>query len=241
MPVEVISLLIATFLGGLLQVGIGIGFSVIVGPLLFLTIGAARAVPLLLLLNVVVSLIATPGTVGVQDRRPVIRLALACIVGIAVGMVIYPYLSETVVLVIAGTMLVVGALVAFLPASKTGKRMILPISGLSGLATVWAATPGPLMALGLIMADYPAAKVRKLVQPIALIGYSVALLLHGPAGWAYVADQPMLPLYVAAAVAGSLLGRVLGPYLPKVVISGGIRAVSLIAGMVLIYRAVSMA
>jgi uncharacterized membrane protein YfcA len=241
MPAELILLLGATMSGGLLQVGIGIGFSVLVGPLLFLTIGPASAVPLLLLLNVVVSLIATPGAVTAQDRTPVFRLALACVAGIAIGIVIYPYLSPATVLAIAGTMLVVGALVAFLPVSEAGKRAILPVSGLSGLATVWAATPGPLMALGLIMAGHPGARVRKLVQPIALIGYSVALLLHGPAGWAYIVDQPMLAWYLAAAIIGSLLGRMLGPALPQVVISSGIRAISLIAGMVLIYRAFTLA
>jgi uncharacterized membrane protein YfcA len=240
MTPEVAFLLIVTLIGGLLQVGIGIGFSVIVGPLLFLSIGTQSAVPLLLLLNVVVSAIATPGTVTPQDRRVVMKSALACIVGIVLGILVYGSLSEAAVLAIAGGLLIIGALSTFLPISHAGGRAVLPVAGLSGLATVWAATPGPLMALGLILADYPAAKVRKLVQPIALIGYSVALLLHGATGWAYISGQPLLAGLLVATVAGSLMGRFLGPKLPKTVISSGIRGTSLIAGVVLIYRALSL-
>jgi uncharacterized membrane protein YfcA len=240
MPYDLIVLVIAIALGGLLQVGIGIGFSVIVGPILFLSIGTESAVPLLLLLNVVVSIIAVPGTVERTDRRPVAKAALACTAGIVVGIMIYPYMSEAAVLAIAGGLLLIGALSTFLPASAAGKRAFLPISGLSGLATVWAATPGPLMALGLILADYPATKIRKLVQPVALIGYSIALVLHGFDGWSHISDQPQVPIYLAAAVLGSVAGRWLGPSLPRMIISGGIRGVSLIAGTVLLYRALTL-
>jgi len=240
MPLDLLILLTATALGGLLQVSIGIGFSVIVGPLLFLSIGTESAVPLLLLLNVVVSIIAVPGTVSVADRRPVTTAALACVVGIVAGIAVYSLLSEAAVLAIAGGLLVVGALITFLPITHAGKRAFVPVSVLSGLATVWAATPGPLMALGLILADYPPAKIRKLVQPIALIGYSVALLLHGGTGWGHITGEPNLVAYLIAAVIGSLVGRILGPSLPRAIIANGIRAVSLIAGAVLLYRALAL-
>ncbi len=241
MPIELSLLLIAAALGGLLQVGIGIGFSIIAGPLLFLAFGAQAAVPLLLLLNVVVSLVGVPGTLGLRDRAAVGKAAAACVAGIAVGIVIYPNLGEPAVLTIAGGLLVVGALIAMLPPINAGAHAIHPVSGLSGLATVWAATPGPLMALGLMLAGHPAGRVRKLVQPIALIGYCVALLLHGPSGWGHLINQPNLAGFLSATVAGSLLGRLLGPSLPGAVISNGIRAISLISGIILIYRALTLA
>jgi hypothetical protein len=53
MPFDLILLVAAIGLGAMLQVGIGIGFSIIVGPLMFVQIGTQAAVPLLLLLNVV--------------------------------------------------------------------------------------------------------------------------------------------------------------------------------------------
>lgn len=235
MPPDLILLIAAIGLGAMLQVGIGIGFSIIVGPLMFVQIGTVSAVPLLLLLNVVVSLIAVPGTVRRSDWPVVRSAAIACCIGILAGIAIYPLFSEAMVLAIAGVLLVIGAVSTILPASDAGKRAFLPICGLSGLATVWAATPGPLMALGLILSDYPAAIVRKLVQPIALIGYSVAFVLHAFGGWD---AHPMLMAFLGATVLGSLAGRWIGPNLPRQVITSGIRGISLLAGLVLLYRAV---
>jgi uncharacterized membrane protein YfcA len=237
MSVDLIVLFAAIGLGAMLQVGIGIGFSIIVGPLLFLQIGTQAAVPLLLLLNVVVSVIAVPGTVRREDWPVIKSAAIACVIGILVGIAIYPLFSEAMVLTIAGGLLVIGAMSTMLPASAAGKRAFLPICGLSGLATVWAATPGPLMALGLILSDYPAAIVRKLVQPIALIGYSVAFALHALDGNAF---HPMTLGFLGITVVGSFAGRWIGPNLPRQAITSGIRGISLLAGIVLIYRAVTL-
>lgn len=235
MPFDLILLIAVIGAGAMLQVGIGIGFSIIVGPLMFVQIGTQAAVPLLLLLNVVVSVIAVPGTVRRTDWPVIKPAALACVLGIVAGIAIYPLFSEAMILAIAGGLLLIGAFSTLLPASSAAKRAFLPICGLSGLATVWAATPGPLMALGLILSDYPAAAVRKLVQPIALIGYSAALALHAVGGFD---SHPMLPAFLAATVVGSLAGRWIGPNLPRQVITLGIRGISMLAGLVLIYRAV---
>lgn len=240
MPIELILALIAILLGSILQVGIGIGFSIIAGPLLLLQLGTEVGVPLLLLLNVTVSAVASPGTVTRLDRRIIAIAALGSIIGIGLGILIYPSLSEAMVLAIAGVMLVAGALVTFLPVTPSGQRALLPVSGLSGLATVWAATPGPLMALGLILANQPISRVRTLVQPIALIGYSVALLLHATTGLDHLWSNPNLILFLAITVFGSLLGRWIGPKLPVRLISGGIRTVSLIAGLILVNRAFNL-
>lgn len=238
MPIDMIILLATITLGALLQVGIGIGFSIVVGPLLFLQIGTESAVPILLLLNMVVSAVAVPGTVKRIDRRVVLTATLASILGIGLGIVIYPFLTEAMVLAIAGGLLVLGAVSTILPITTKGKRTLLPISGLSGLATVWAATPGPLMALGLILANYPVEKVRKLVQPIALVGYSLAFLLHATVSWDRIVSNPQLSMLLAATVFGSIVGRWVGPILPRVVISNGIRGISLLAGLLLLYRAI---
>jgi uncharacterized membrane protein YfcA len=238
---ELAILLVAVALGGAMQVGIGIGFSVIVGPLLFLGVGASTAVPLLLLLNVVVSLVAVPGSVGRADWRLMGKAVLGTVAGIIAGIGVYPYLSEAALFGIAGGLLVLGALSTLLPVSPAGGRAFVPIAGLSGLATVWAATPGPLMALGLILAGQPPQAVRKLVQPVALVGYAVALALHGTTGWARIGAEARLVPLLAAAVAGSFAGRLLGPVLPRGIIASGIRAVSLLAGLVLLYRALNPA
>lgn len=240
MPFDLVIILSVIAIGALLQVGIGIGFSIVVGPLMFLQLGTETAVPLLLLLNVVVSLVATPGSFQRSEIRVVGMSALACVLGIGVGILIYPHLTEAMVLAIAGVLLVIGAMTTLLPKTKMGEQILLPVSGLSGLATVWAATPGPLMAVGLILSGRSMSQVRRLVQPIALVGYGVALILHMVNGWDQIADSPNLMTFLVVTVLGSLLGRWVGPKLPHVLISNGIRGISLFAGIILLYRAVSL-
>lgn len=233
-------LLLAVFFGALLQVGIGIGFSILVGPIIFVQIGTASGVPLLLLLNIVVSAVATPGSIKKTEHSIVARTAIASTIGIGIGILIYQILSEAMVLAIAGGLLILAALSTFLPVSNWGKRAFLPVSGLSGLATVWAATPGPLMALSLILAGFPAEKIRTLVQPIALIGYSVAFGLHMLATGYKTLDYPQVIILLGIAVCGSIAGRKLGPYLPQSLITNGIRGLALLAGVILILRATEL-
>lgn len=236
MPFDVSLILIAIVIGAALQVGISIGFSIIAGPLLMLHLGTQSAVPMLLLLNIVVSVVAVPGSIGRADRGIVMKSAFGCIIGIGVGIAIYPKLTETIILGVAGTVLIIGAMTTLLPIAAAGKRAFLPVSGLAGLATVLAAMPGPLMALGLILSGHPMANVRKLVQPIAMIGYCVAFALHASSSGAALVSNPLLLKFLIATVIGSLVGRLIGPKLPKGIISNGIRLTSLLAGLILLYR-----
>lgn len=240
MPIDLLVFLFVIAIGALLQVGIGIGFSIVVGPLLFLQLGTETAVPMLLLLNFIVSLVAVPGSFQKSESRAVGLSAIACVVGIGAGISIYPYLSEATVLAIAGTLLAFGAMTTLLPKKSMGERVLLPVSSLSGLATVWAATPGPLMAVGLMLSGRSMSQVRRLVQPIALVGYGVALALHMTGGWGQITDNPNLTPFLLATLLGSLLGRWVGPKLPHVLISNGIRGMSLFAGIILLYRAVTL-
>ena len=52
-------IIVAILLGAILQVGIGIGFSIIAGPPAMIFLGTSVAVPILLLLNTIVSFVAT--------------------------------------------------------------------------------------------------------------------------------------------------------------------------------------
>ena len=69
MPFDIIIALIAVAIGAILQVGIGIGFSIVAGPILMLQLGTPMAVPLLLLLNTTVSVVASPGSMARKDHK----------------------------------------------------------------------------------------------------------------------------------------------------------------------------
>nr|WP_302477294.1 TSUP family transporter [Ruegeria atlantica] len=234
--------MIAICLGAMLQVGVGIGFSIIAGPPMMILLGTATAVPVLLLLNTIVSVVATDRHI-LRNNRQLIRTAvIGCCVGVAVGLVVYPLLSESFVLALTACLLLIGLITTLLPLrSSIGGAGFSVVTGLSGLATVWAATPGPLMVFGLIAKGRSPKEVAKLVQPIALVAYGIAFLLHSLSEAQAISYEPKLIGFVAITLIGSVIGRAAGPYLPQPIVIAVIRVVSLIACCVLFHRAFSMA
>jgi uncharacterized membrane protein YfcA len=229
-------LMLAALMGAVLQVGVGIGFSIIAGPPMMVLLGTDVAVPLLLLLNTLVSAVATDWRLLRVEWGIIKTSLIGCIVGIGLGALTFALLSEAVLLGITAVLLTVGV-AATLFRVRVSARAFLTISGLSGLATVWAATPGPLMVLGLIASGRDGAEVRKLVQPIALVAYGLALMLHMMSGRQSVFSTPDLVGLIGAAVVGSMVGRVFGKYLPVPLISTTIRVISILAAVVLFRRA----
>lgn len=238
LPIDLVILLSAIVLGAGIQVGVGVGFSIVVAPVMMVLLGTATAVPVLLLLNTLVSLVATDRHVWMRDKTLIRNAIIGCLAGIALGLLVYPYLSEPLVLALTGALLLIGVATSLIPRGNTvGPWGFKAISGLSGLATVWAATPGPLMVLGLLAVGRTPHEARKLVQPVALIAYGAAFALHCLSDWSAIANAPWLGPFIAATVLGSLLGRLIGPLLPQQAITHANRAISIVACAVLFRRA----
>lgn len=238
MPADILILLIAIVIGATLQAGVGVGFSIVVAPVMMVLLGTATAVPVLLMLNTLVSAVAVERRIWAQEKRLIGNAILGCLVGILLGLLIYPHLSEPVVLFLTALLLLIGVVTSVLPRrSDVGPLGFKVISGLSGLATVWAATPGPLMVLGLLAIGRSAREARYLVQPVALIAYGVAFVLHCLSDWGAFADAPWVMRFALAAFAGSVLGRFIGPLLPQRAITLSIRVISVIACVALFRRA----
>ncbi len=241
MTADLILLLFAIIAGATLQVGVGVGFSIVVAPLMMVLLGTATAVPVLLMLNTLVSAMAVDRRVWSAGRTLIGNAIVGCLVGIFVGLLVYPYLSERVVLSLTGGLLLIGVVSTLVPMkSNINQSGYRAVSGLSGLATVWAATPGPLMMFGLLAIGRPAQEARKLVQPVALIAYGVAFALHGLTDWQTFANATGLPQFALAAIVGSVLGRLIGPKLPQNTITNTIRVISIAACVVLFRRAYLM-
>lgn len=231
-------LLLAIFLGAVLQVGVGIGFSIIAGPPMMVLLGTSVAVPVLLMLNTLVSALAVDWRIWATEKKTIKTAIAGCLLGVALGVFVYPYLTEQIVLVLTGVLLLIGVLTTLVPLRAiAGTGGFAAISGVSGLATVWAATPGPLMVVGLIATGRSASETRKLVQPIALVAYGVALLLHGLVDGTAFTQVPSLWAFAVATLFGSILGRVLGPLLPQHLIKNAIRIISILACYALFRRA----
>ncbi len=235
---ELSLLMIAVFLGALLQVGIGIGFSILAGPPMMILLGTATAVPALLLLNTIVSVVATDWRIVTVERCTIKTAILGCLIGVVAGLMVYPWLSEAFVLALTGLLLLIGVVTTLLPMRNAiGATGFAAVSGLSGLATVWAATPGPLMVFGLIARGFEARAVALLVQPIALVAYGAAFLLHGLSDWQSIPFGPRLLAFAGIAIFGSLVGRAVRSRLPQPLVRTAIRAISLVACYVLFQRA----
>lgn len=241
LPTDLFLLLLAIVAGATLQVGVGVGFSIVVAPLMMVLLGTATAVPVLLMLNTLVSAAAIDIRTWTTGRTLIVNAILGSLAGIIIGLLIYPYLSERIVLSVTAALLLIGVVTTLVPMkSNISLFGYKAVSGLSGLATVWAATPGPLMMFGLLAIGRPAQEARKLVQPIALIAYGVAFALHGLTDWQTFTSASNLPQFASAAIAGSILGRLIGPKLPQNTITNTIRVISIIACVVLFRRAYLM-
>ncbi|AZV80877.1 hypothetical protein EBB79_23360 (plasmid) [Parasedimentitalea marina] len=106
-------LTIAVALGAILQVGVGIGFSIVAGPPMMVLLGTPVAVPVLLLLNTIVSAVATEWQT-VQSHFRLIALSISgCLAGIALGALTYAILSEAAILGITATLLLLGVVTTF--------------------------------------------------------------------------------------------------------------------------------
>ena len=238
MPTDLILLLLAIVAGATLQVGVGVGFSIVVAPIMMVLLGTATAVPVLLMLNTLVSASAFDARIWSAERNLIGNAILGCLAGIVLGSLVYPFLSERVVLSLTAVLLLIGAISTLVPMKSNislfGYKVV---SGLSGLATVWAATPGPLMMFGLLAIGRPAREARRLVQPVALVAYGVAFALHAFTDWRAFASADGLVQFALAATVGSILGRLIGPKLPQNIITNAIRVISVVACVALFHRA----
>lgn len=241
MTLEALPLMIAVFAGSVLQAGVGIGFSIVVAPFMMIKLGTATAIPLLLLLNTLVSLAAIDWA-SWRAEADVIRYSIVgALGGIFGGLAIYPLLSEAMLLSLAASFLFIGLVVSFVPRLPLiGTRGIVTVAGASGMTTAWAAMPGPLMVIGLLASGRTSGQARVLVQPIAFVAYGVAFTLHGLTNWSLVSEAPWLVTFVATTIAGALLGRMVGGYLPLPVIKFSTRIISVFACIALVRRAIQL-
>lgn len=198
--------------GAGIQVAIGAGLSVVCGPLLLLWLGPSASVPLLLGLNLLVSVLATAADPRRIRWRDVGFVSAATLVGCAVALLVPPLPDLWL------TLLTAAALVAVAlprppapgrePSASRAAAMIAAAGLATGALTVWTATPGPITPVALARAGRAGSEIRRTMQPISIVGYGAALGWAGASPVAALGTGPMLTL-VAATVMGTGAGFVL--------------------------------
>ncbi|MGB5838595.1 MAG: hypothetical protein WBH14_16250 [Albidovulum sp.] len=126
-------LLVAIKLGAAIQAGVGVGFSIVVAPIMMVMMGTAVAVPILLMLNTLVSAVALDRRVWAFEKALIKNAAIGCLVGISLGLLIHPYLSEWVILSLTAGLLLIGVATSVLPIgsgiSPAGFKAVSVLSG----------------------------------------------------------------------------------------------------------------
>lgn len=224
-------------IGSALQVAVGTGLSVISGPTLMLWLGPAAGVPILLSLNLLISIVA-----AVCDSRKVrwpdaILAAGATFVGCVFASVI-PGLSDAVSKLITACVLVVVALPRpskpDKPSSASSATAGITLASLAtGALTVWTATPGPITPLALARAGRSGSDIRRTMQPISVVGYGTALAWVGLPAARTISEGPLLPLTIATLM-GIWAGYAVRPWINAERVTVLIRIVAAAAAVLLI-------
>ena len=224
-------------LGAAVQVAVGAGLSVVCGTFLLLALGAPLAVPVLLVLNLLVSIAATAAAPRNVRWRDVAVVSLAALAGSATAGLLPALPGAALKPVLAAVLLAVALRRPPPPRFEGAAGSSLLIGGggfLSGLLTVWTATPGPVVPAMLSHAGRPGDAVRRTMQPISIVGYALGLAFIGPPALAAAVRWPGLPLLAAAALAGSMLGLRLRSVVSPAAVVAGVRGTAGIAALVLL-------
>ncbi len=199
-------------LGAAVQVAVGAGLSVVSGAFVMLWLGPVVGVPVLLCLNLVVSVVATCFG-GWRLRWGDVALASAATLAGCLAASAAPVLPDRVLKAMTAGVLVAIALprprVAGLAPSRIVGDSGVALAGLvTGALTVWTATPGPITPVTLAWAGRSGVEIRRAMQPIGVLAYAAALAWAGGPP-VRVVGAGVLGGLVAATLAGIGLGFVL--------------------------------
>ena len=167
--------------GAAIQVAVGAGLSIVCGAALFLWLGTAVGIPVLLLLNLLVSLVAT-ALGGVRLRWGDVALSSGSILLGCAAAAVLPSIPEAALKGITAAVLLLAALprpTAPVTGFDKGWAGIAGAGIVTGMLTLWTASPGPVTPVALARAGRSGDEVRRVMQPVSCVGYGVALAVAG--------------------------------------------------------------
>ncbi len=223
--------------GAAVQVAVGAGLSVVSGSLMLLWLGPLTGVPILLGLNLLVSVIATAcGARGIR-WSDVVLASGATLAGCAVAS-LFPPLPVAALKLMTAFMLAVIALPrplapGRLPSAASAGTGIALAGLVTGALTVWTAMPGPVTPVAFTRAGRSGPEIRQAMQPISIVGYGAAFAWVGMPRTGAIGSG-MLTGLVAAALLGIVLGFRLRPRVDAAQVVLMIRIVAGLAAVLLL-------
>ena len=205
----------AVLIAALVQTATGIGFGLIAGPIILITVNSGSAIQVSILLSLLVALILTPPLFKHTPKPLLTRMALGTLVGLPIG--VYAFLSVDVpalklgaaACVVVTAVSVVNRLIqARQHTGHPGNAVHDVLTGLvSGAMSVSLAMPGPPAAARMTVLGLSKLQIRSTSLTLFSFSYVAAIGFQ----WALVGithDTLSLALSLApAALIGIYLGR----------------------------------
>lgn len=222
----------------------GFGSAVIAVPMLAHVLPLQVAVPLMLLLDLGASLVIGWRNREHVDRRELMRLFPAMLVGIALGVTVLVGLSARAAMLALGVFVVANALWNMLgPAVRAGvsPAWSLPAGVAGGTFGALFGTGGPVYTIYLARRIDDARRLRSTIAVMILLSALTRLVAFALAG---LLLQPAIGQLLPWALPVMLLGLYVGSCLNARLKAGQLRlaigAVLLVAGISLVWRALHL-
>lgn len=208
-----------TFGAALLQAAAGFGFAVVATPFYLIFVAPARAVHLVIIIAMSLSVVVLPGLRREVEPGLLLRLLLGSVAGLPLGLLAFRYSNPAVVRAAAGTIVLgFAVLLALLrrrgsarrvPLRMTRNRDVL-VGAVSGTASALVGMAGPPVLIYLLLVGAGSQRIRATLLAFFALVYAVTLAAH--AATIAVPAQSWLTagILLPFAFFGGLIGRRLG-------------------------------
>lgn len=206
-----------SFVAALLQAANGFGFAVMAVPLFLLFIEPDRAIQIVILITLALSLVVLPGLHDEIDRTLLWRFSFGALAGLPLGLAVFGYADPVIVRAVIGVVIL--AFVAMLMVNRWQQRSKLlalrrgrdiGAGVVSGVATALTGMSGPPVLIYLMLAGTPQRAVRATLLAFFTLSYTVTLLGHlatiGVPAAVWLGSAVLVPFVWA----GGLIGRRVG-------------------------------
>lgn len=212
----------AVFAASMLQSITGIGFGVIAGPALLISMGSAVAIQVSIVLSFLIAVILAPNTLPRVDRTLLKHLFIGVVIGTPLGALALAALSigalKLFAAVVVGcmTLIATGLLSRYPVFERDGKSRRLLVGGLSGILNTALAMPGPALAAYATAIRSTPEVVRSTTLVTFLMAYPVALVVQagivGVSSELWLAAAPLVLPTVAGTLVGIGSARFVNPF-----------------------------
>lgn len=224
----------AVFAASFLQAITGIGFGVIAGPALLITMGSTAAIQVSILLSFLIAVVLAPNTVPKVNGRLLGHLSLGVLAGTPVGALALTWLSidalKLIAAVVVGSMTVIaaGLLSRYPMFERDGLARRLAVGGLSGMLNTALAMPGPVLAAYATAIRSTPEVIRSTTLVTFLLAYPVALgmqeLVIGVSAEAWSVSASLVLPTLAGTLSGLAAAKYVNAYFFRLMTVGFLMA-----------------